>query len=105
MLKNCLKEFSVYELFTVGASTVEVFKTATNFGIFTRDTEKSDCIDPTALGFSNFIQIIYTSSNTYAHGNFTLTNNFKGNIKRPVKSIIVAIPEPETYEMLLATIC
>jgi hypothetical protein len=100
---------------SLGATAVNVFQTGATFDIFTAGTEKSDYADRTSagvIGFSfipngaskivpgstSFTQIIRTNATQYTMGNFGLLNGYGDN----AHGFATAVPEPETYAMLLA---
>lgn len=108
--------FGLGEFTALGDATVGVFQTGAQFGIFTTGTEISDYADRTSLGVigfsfvpnanskinpgtTSFTQIIRTNARTYTTGNFGLLDGYGDNAKAFAPS---AVPEPETYAMLLA---
>lgn len=114
--KNGIERFTGYDFSSLGASAVSVFQTSSAFGIFTKGTETSDYADRTALGvigfsfvpnglskinpgFTSFTQIVRTNARTYQPGNFGLLDGIGDNAQGFAPS---AVPEPETYAMLLA---
>jgi hypothetical protein len=113
--KNGLERFTGYDFSSLGASVVNVFQTASAFGIFSTGTEFSDYADRTAAGVmgfnfvpnglskvnpgtTSFTQIIRTDARAYQAGNFGLLNGIGDN----AVGFAAAVPEPETYAMLLA---
>lgn len=117
--QNGLERFSMYDFSSLGASTVDVFQTGAAFGIFTAGTETSDGADRTnfgVIGFSfipntnskinpgttSFTQIIRTNARQYTPGNFGLLDGIADNAAGFAPSTVSAVPEPETYAMLLA---
>jgi hypothetical protein len=114
--KNGLERFSMYDFSSLGATNVDVFQTGAAFGIFTAGTETSDGADRTGfgvIGFSfianafskidpgstSFTQIIRTNARQYTAGNFGLLNGIGDNA---AGFAVSAVPEPESYAMLLA---
>lgn len=106
-----------FTAFDFGAITkpVEVFQTASAFGIFQTGTENSDYADRSNLGVigfsfvptghtkiipgtTSYIQIIRTDARLYKPGNFGLIDGIGDN----AVAFAPAVPEPETYAMLLA---
>lgn len=115
--QNGLERFSAYDFTSLGASQVNVFQTSVGFGIFADGTEKSDYADRTlsgVIGFSfvpngaskivpgttSFIQIIRTNATSYTAGNFGLLDGIAANAAGFAPTS--AVPEPETYAMMLA---
>jgi hypothetical protein len=113
--KNGIERFTGYDFSTLGATAVNVFQTGSAFGIFTAGTETSDYADRTALGVigfnfvpnahskvnpgtTSFTQIIRTNARQYVAGNFGLLDGIGDN----AKGFATAVPEPESYAMLLA---
>ena len=113
---NGVERFSFFDFSSENNNIVEIFQTATGFdGIFVNGTENSDSADRTnagVIGFnfepngaskivpgtSSYIQIIRTNARDYVAGNFGLLNGFGDN----AVGFAPAIPEPETYAMMLA---
>lgn len=115
--KNGIERFTGYDFSALGASNIEVFQTSSAFGIFTAGTEFSDGADRTSggvIGFNfipnglskvnpgttSFTQIIRTNARAYATGNFGLLDGIGDNAAG--FAVAAAVPEPETYAMLLA---
>jgi hypothetical protein len=114
---NGLERFSAYDYSSLGATAVDVFQTATGFGIFTNGTESSNYADRTlegvigfnfvpdgsskiAPGTTSFIQIIRTNATAYTSGNFGLLDGIADNAVGFAPA--AAVPEPEGYAMMLA---
>lgn len=112
-----MERFSAFDFSSLGASQVSVFQTNTGFGIFSNGTEKSDYADRTldgVIGFSfvpngaskivpgttSFIQIIRTNATSYTAGNFGLLDGIADNAAGFAPAS--AVPEPESYAMMLA---
>jgi hypothetical protein len=112
---NGIERFTGYDFGSLGTANVEVFQTGAAFGIFTAGTESSDGADRTGLGVigfsfipngqskidpgkTSFTQIIHTNATAYTQGNFGLLDGIGDN----AKGFATAVPEPETYAMLLA---
>jgi len=115
--KNGIERLSAYDYSSLGATAVDVFQTATGFGIFTNGTENSNYADRTTsgvIGFNfvpdgsskivpgttSFIQIIRTNATAYTSGNFGLLNGIGDNAAGFAPT--AAVPEPEGYAMMLA---
>jgi hypothetical protein len=113
--KNGVERFTGYDFSSLGASAVSVFQTGAAFGMFTAGTESSDYADRTTLGVIGFnfvpnahsksnpgttslTQIIRTNASQYVAGNFGLLDGIGDN----AKGFATAVPEPESYAMLLA---
>jgi hypothetical protein len=113
--QNGVERFTGYDFSSLGASTVNVYQTDAAFDLFVTGTEKSDYADRTALGVIGFsfvpnglskinpgttslTQIIRTNARHYQPGNFGLLNGIGDN----AMGFAAAVPEPETYAMLLA---
>jgi hypothetical protein len=113
--KNGIERFTGYDFASLGASAVSVFQTGAAFGMFTAGTETSDYADRTTLGVigfnfvpnahskinpgtTSFTQIIRTNASKYVAGNFGLLDGIGDN----AKGFATAVPEPESYAMLLA---
>jgi hypothetical protein len=112
---NGIERFTGYNFSSLGDSAVNVFQTAAAFGIFSAGTESSDYADRTNLGViginfvpngnskinpgtTSFTQIIRTNATNYMAGNFGLLDGIGDN----ARGFATAVPEPETYAMLLA---
>jgi hypothetical protein len=113
--KNGVERFTGYDFASLGASAVGVFQTGAAFDMFTAGTETSDYADRTTVGVigfnfvpnanskinpgtTSFTQIIRTNASQYVAGNFGLLDGIGDN----AKGFATAVPEPETYAMLLA---
>jgi hypothetical protein len=113
--KNGIERFTGYDFSSLGATSVDVFQTGAAFDMFTLGTEKSDYADRTGLGVigfnfvpnthskvnpgtTSFTQIIRTNASDYVVGNFGLLDGIGDN----AKGFATAVPEPESYAMLLA---
>lgn len=114
---NGVERFSGYDFSSLGSSIVGVFQTNAAFGQFIVGSESSDGADRTSsgvVGFSfipngqskinpgttSFTQIIRTNARNYTAGNFGLLDGIGDNAAGFAPTS--AIPEPETYSMLLA---
>jgi hypothetical protein len=114
--KNGVERFTGYDFSALGSSAVDVYQTNAAFGIFTAGTETSDYADRTGLGVigfsfipngfskvnpgtTSFTQIIRTNARAYTTGNFGLLDGIGDNA---AGFAVAAVPEPETYSMLLA---
>jgi hypothetical protein len=113
--QNGLERFTGYDFSSLGATAVSVFQTASAFDIFGAGTESSDYADRSTLGVigmnfvpngnskvnpgtTSFTQIIRTNARNYVAGNFGLLDGIGDN----AVGFATAVPEPETYAMLLA---
>jgi hypothetical protein len=114
---NGIERFTGYDFGSLGASVVDVFQTASAFGIFTAGTELSDTADRTALGVigfnflpngnskinpgtTSYTQIVRTSARNFSAGNFGLLDGIGDNARGFAPSL--AVPEPASYSLLLA---
>lgn len=112
---NGVERFTGYDFSGLGTSIVDVYQTGAAFGIFSTGTEFSDSADRVTLGVigfnfvsntttkiepgtTSFTQIIRTNAREYSAGNFGLLNGIGDN----GVGFATAVPEPETYAMLLA---
>lgn len=115
--QNGIERFSAYDFSSLGATAVSVYQTDAAFGTFIVGSEKSDYADRTnsgVIGFSfvpnglskinpgttSFTQIIRTNARNYQPGNFGLLDGIGDNAAGFAPA--AAVPEPETYAMLLA---
>jgi hypothetical protein len=115
--QNGVERFTGYNFSSLGTSAVNVFQTSAAFGDFLAGTEKSDYADRTAMGVigisfvpnglskvnpgtTSFTQIVRTNARNYVEGNFGLLDGIGDN----AKGFATAVPEPESYAMLLAGI-
>jgi len=115
--KNGVERFTGYDFSSLGASTVEVFQTATAFGIFSTGTENSDTADRTSLGVigfnfipnghtkinpgtTSYIEIIHTNARNYQAGNFGLLDGIGDNAAGFAPA--TAVPEPGSVALVLA---
>jgi hypothetical protein len=113
--KNGIERFTGYDFSSLGAGPVSVFQTAAAFGIFSAGTEFADGADRTLAGVvgfnfipngnskvtpgtTSFTTIIRTNARAYTAGNFGLLDGIGDN----ATGFATAVPEPETYAMLLA---
>jgi hypothetical protein len=113
---NGLERFTVSDFSSLGASAVSVFQTNAAFGIFTAGVEEAENADRTeagVIGFNfvldatpklrpgetSFTQIIRTNARNYTAGNFGLIDGYADNARGFAVS---AVPEPESYALLLA---
>jgi hypothetical protein len=114
---NGVERLTGYDFTSLGASIVGVFQTKAAFGQFIVGTESSDGADRTSSGVvgfnfipngqskinpgsTSFTQIIRTNARNYTAGNFGLLDGIGDNA--PGFAPTSAVPEPETYSMLLA---
>ncbi|MCX8521396.1 MAG: PEPxxWA-CTERM sorting domain-containing protein [Rhodoferax sp.] len=112
---NGIARFTGYNFSALSSSPIEVFQTGAAFGIFSAGTVTSDMADRTNLGVigfnfmpdgtpkvnpgtSSFTQIIRTNATHYTAGTFGLLNGIGDN----ARAFAPAVPEPQTYAMLLA---
>jgi hypothetical protein len=113
---NGVDRFTGWDFSALGDSAVSVFQTASAFGIFTAGTEISEYADRTALGVigfnfvpnthskvnpgtTSYTQVIRTNARTYQAGNFGLLDGIGDNA---AGFSVSAVPEPESYALLLA---
>jgi hypothetical protein len=113
--KNGIERFTGYDFSSLGATVVNVFQTGAAFDMFAAGTESADYADRTVLGVigfnfvpnahskinpgtTSFTQIIRTNASNYVVGNFGLLDGIGDN----AKGFATAVPEPESYAMLLA---
>ena len=113
--KNGVERFTAFDFSSLGTSAISVFQTGAAFGIFAVGTESSDYADRSGLnvlginfvpaaaskinpGTTSFTQIIRTNARAYTEGNFGLLDGIGDN----AKGFATAVPEPESYAMLLA---
>jgi len=112
---NGLERFTGYNFSSLGASAVSVYQTDAAFDLFVAGTERSDYADRGPFGVigfnfvpngaskinpgtSSFTQIIRTNARNYQPGTFGLLDG----IGDTAVGFAAAVPEPETYAMLLA---
>lgn len=110
-----LERFTGFNYSQLGSSAVNVYQTASAFGIFTAGTEQSDYADRTLNGVigisfvpngnskifpgsTSFTQIVRTTATAYQAGNFGLLDGYSAN----AVAFAPAVPEPESYALLLA---
>jgi hypothetical protein len=116
---NGIERFSGWNFAPLGSSVVNVYQTGSAFGIFTAGTETSDYADRTGLGVigfnfiannqskvnpgtTSFTQVIRTNARNYVAGNFGLLDGIGDNATGFAVAAVTAVPEPETYAMMLA---
>jgi PEP-CTERM motif len=113
---NGIERFSAYDFGAVSnQEPVEVYQTATPFGVFVAGTEISDNADRTSLGVigfsfvpngaskvnpgtSSYIQIIRTTARAYESGHFGLLDGIGDNAVGFAPS---AVPEPSSAALML----
>jgi hypothetical protein len=112
-----IQRLSAYDFSALLAGPVEVFQTASAFGIFNTGTENADAADRTingVIGFSfianttskiepgtsSFTQIIRTQSREYVAGTMGILNGSASNAVAFAPAM--PVPEPESFAMLLA---
>lgn len=108
--------FAAFDFTGLGANAVDVYQTNDVFGIFTTGSEQSNTADRTNAGVVGFnfvpngeskiepgttswTQIIRTEATWYSPGNFGILNGAAANA---TGFGVAAIPEPESFAMLLA---
>lgn len=113
---NGVERFSGWDFSALGNSAINVFQTNASNGFFITGTEQSDYADRTALGVigfnfvanahskinpgtTSFVQVIRTNARNFKPGNFGLLDGIGDNA---TGFGVSAIPEPETYAMMLA---
>jgi hypothetical protein len=120
---NGIERFSGWNFEALGSSVVNVYQTGSAFGIFTAGTETSDYADRTGLGVigfnfiananskvnpgtTSFTQVIRTNARNYVAGNFGLLDGIGDNATgfgaASMAAPVAAVPEPETYALMLA---
>jgi hypothetical protein len=113
--KNGIERFSGYDFSSLGNATTNVYQTSAAFDMFVIGDEMSNYADRTDAGVigvnfvpngnskvepgtSSFTQIVRTNATAYMAGNFGLLDGIGDN----ARGFATAVPEPETYAMLLA---
>ena len=113
---NGVERFSAWDFSALGTSVVNVFQTNASNGFFTVGTEQSDYADRTGFGVigfnfvanehskidpgtTSFVQVIRTNARNYKAGNFGLLDGIGDNA---AGFGVSAVPEPESYAMMLA---
>jgi hypothetical protein len=120
---NGVERFSGYNFKALGDSVVNVYQSTAAFGIFTAGNVESDTADRTKLGVigfnfivdesaklepgqTSFVQVIRTNARTYTTGNFGLLDGIGDNATgfgaASMAAPVAAVPEPETYALMLA---
>jgi hypothetical protein len=120
---NGVERFSGYNFKALGDSVVNVYQSTAAFGIFTAGSVESDTADRTKLGVigfnfivdesaklepgqTSFVQVIRTNARTYTTGNFGLLDGIGDNATgfgaASMAAPVAAVPEPETYALMLA---
>ena len=114
--KNGIHRFAGFDFTSLGASSVDVYQTATSFGIFSTGSETSDNADRSlagVIGFNfvpvgqgdvlpgttSYIQIIRTNATNYQPGNFVISNGMGSNANGFATS---AVPEASSSLMILS---
>lgn len=114
-----VERFSFYDFTSLNAELIDVYQTATAFGIFVTGTESSDYADRTNFGVlgisfvpngfskidpgtSSYIQIVRTNATEYMPGYFGLLNGFGDNAAGFAPTVAAVVPEPGSAPMLLA---
>jgi hypothetical protein len=112
---NGIERFTAADFSSLGTSAVSVFQTSAAFGIFTAGIEEAENADRTnfgVIGFNfvldatpklrpgetSFTQIVRTNARAYTTGTFGLIDGYADN----AKGFATAVPEPESYALLLA---
>jgi len=113
--QNGIERLTGFDFSSLGASVATIFQTSAAFDIFVTGTESSNYADRTLSGVigvnfvpdgtskilpgtTSFTQIIRTNATAYVDGNFGILNGIASN----APGFATAVPEPETYAMLLA---
>lgn len=113
---NGIERFTGWNFSALGSAAVNVFQTDAAFGDFIVGTEQSDYADRTSMGVigfnfiandqskvnpgtTSYVQVIRTNARTFEAGNFGLLDGIGDNATGYGVS---AVPEPETYAMMLA---
>lgn len=114
--KNGVERFSAWDFSALGNGVVDVFQITSGNGFFTTGTEPSDYADRTGFGVigfnfiadgsskinpgtTSYVQVIRTSARTFDDGNFGLLNGIGDNA---TGFGVSAVPEPESFAMMLA---
>jgi len=114
---NGIERFTAWDFSALGNSVVDVFQTPASNSFFSAGTESSDYADRTGQGVIGFnfvpnvhskilpgttslVQVIRTNAHHYQSGNFGLLDGIGDNAAG--FGVAAAIPEPETYSMMLA---
>lgn len=117
--KNGVERFTGWDFSVLGNSVVNVYQTNAVDGFFTVGTEPSDNADRSphgVIGFNfvadthskinpgttSYVQVIRTNARTFEAGNFGLLNGIGDNA---TGFAVSAVPEPESYAMMLAGLC
>ena len=112
---NGVERFTGFDFSSLGANAVNVYQTSAAFGVFVSGTEAADYADRTGLGViginfvpngnskvdpgtTSFTEIVRTNATSYNAGNFGLLDGYGDN----AAGFATAVPEPESYAMLLA---
>ncbi len=113
---NGVERFSAWDFSALGNSAVSVFQINTGNGFFTAGSEPSDYADRGPFGVigfnfvadgnskinpgtTSFVQVIRTNARNYKAGNFGLLNGIGDNA---IGYGVSAVPEPESFAMMLA---
>jgi hypothetical protein len=113
---NGIERFSGYNFSALNGAPISVFQVSGAFGMFAAGTENSDYADRTdygVIGFNfiananskinpgttSYTQVIRTNARNYVAGNFGLLDGIGDNA---AGFAVAAVPEPETYAMMLA---
>lgn len=119
---NGVERFTGYNYLSLDGSVVDVFQTSAAFGIFLDGTESADGADRTSLGVigfsfvpngqskinpgtTSFTEIVRTSARDYVVGSFGLLDGIGDNAEGFAPAVVSAVPEPETYALMLAGLC
>lgn len=114
--QNGVHRFAGFDFSSLGASSVDVYQTATSFGVFSTGTETSDNADRSlagVIGFNfvpvgqgdilpgttSYIQIIRTNATNYQSGNFVISNGIGSNADGFATA---SVPEASTSLMVLS---
>ncbi len=112
---NGIEQFSAWDFSALGNNVVNVFQTNAANSFFTAGTEQSDNADRSGSGVidfnfvpnshskinpgsTSFVQVIRTNARHYQSGNFGLLDGIGDNA---AGFGVSAIPEPESYAMML----
>jgi hypothetical protein len=115
---NGVERFTGWNFTALGSSAVDVHQTNTAFGIFVAGTEQSDYADRSTLGVigfnfvpngaskinpgtTSFTQVVHTNARNWTTGNFAIIDGMADNAAG-FGVAVAAVPEPETYAMMLA---
>ncbi|HSH87056.1 MAG: PEP-CTERM sorting domain-containing protein [Methylophilus sp.] len=115
--QNGIHRFTGFDFSSLGATNVDVYQTATGFGIFSNGNITSNYADRSlagVIGFefapvgmgditpgtNSYIQIIRTNATSYQAGNFVISNGIGANAVAFASA--TAVPEASTSLMVIS---